>query len=95
MCVLVKNKSDIEAFKNYVTSGVSVKKDETKNEAPKKLETPVVPPKNELVQAKSVESIPAQTFNSSDHQQRLFATPLAKKIASEKHIDLSVIRRLL
>ena len=89
-CIIVENEEDIAAFKNYVDDSSTTKSQSSPVQA--QATPPVAPPKPIPASSpatpaqSSLPSSPA-SFKSTD---RLFASPLAKKLAAEKGFDLSV-----
>ena len=84
LCIIVENESDIAAFKDYAASEESVPVPAPKPAA-KKAEAPSAPAAKSAG-APSPPHVPSQTASG-----RLFASPLAKKLASEQGVDLSSI----
>lgn len=93
LCIMVKDKSAVEAFKDYVATDAEkagtassapapapVSAPSPKVEAPKQVQqTPPPPPPQQPSASK-----PASTG-------RVFASPLARKLAAERNIDLSLV----
>lgn len=89
LCIIVNEQSDIAAFANYVPSEADFKPAASAPAAlapaaavPKPVFTPAAP-----VPA-SISSV-AKSFIGAGIGSRIFASPLAKKLAAEKNIDLS------
>lgn len=89
MCIIVENESDIAAFKDFVDdtpSGASVPTAPSSKPA-----SPApVPPTPEPTVPKA--EVPPQSVSFQPFQtgSRIFASPLAKRLATEKGLDLSV-----
>ncbi|CAF0960698.1 unnamed protein product [Brachionus calyciflorus] len=90
LCVMVSDKNDIAAFADYKpeaatspSTPVAAPKPEPVKETPKppQVQTPPPPPPPQ----------PTTTTQTKKPEGRVFATPLAKKIASERNIDLSLV----
>lgn len=94
LCIMVKDKSSIAAFADYkpeaAAAAPAAAKPEPAKEAPKpeapkpQVQTPPPPPPPTQSQQQSQ---PAPKKDGG----RVFATPLAKKIAAERNIDLSQV----
>lgn len=88
LCIIVENESDVAAFKDYSPTEDSVEVPAPKPTA-KKTASPAAAP------ATPPSAPPSQTLVSSPSTQspsgRLFASPLAKKLAAEQGVDLSSI----
>ncbi|XP_034034318.1 dihydrolipoyllysine-residue acetyltransferase component of pyruvate dehydrogenase complex, mitochondrial isoform X2 [Thalassophryne amazonica] len=80
LCIIVEKESDISAFKDYVETGVA--------------EVTMPPPAPTAAPAPTVPSptpAPASAAPATPRQGRVFASPLAKKLAAEKGIDLTQV----
>ncbi|CAL8279081.1 unnamed protein product [Arctogadus glacialis] len=80
LCIIVEKESDIAAFKDYVETGVA---DAT---APPPPPAPAAPPSPSLAQAAAPAAAPL-----GSRKGRVFASPLARKLASDKGIDLAQV----
>ncbi|XP_067827081.1 LOW QUALITY PROTEIN: dihydrolipoyllysine-residue acetyltransferase component of pyruvate dehydrogenase complex, mitochondrial [Heptranchias perlo] len=80
LCIIVEKESDIPAFSDYVETGVADIKPQ--------------PPPQPLPFTPQPVAAPAVStpVSSRDHKDRVFASPLAKKVAAEKGIDLKQIK---
>lgn len=87
LCIIVENESDIAAFKDYTPSEGDAPAPPPPKPVAKKVETaaaaPVAPATAPRPAAAPAPSLPASG--------RLFASPLAKKLAAEQGVDLSSI----
>ncbi|XP_059813936.1 dihydrolipoyllysine-residue acetyltransferase component of pyruvate dehydrogenase complex, mitochondrial [Hypanus sabinus] len=81
LCIIVEKESDIPAFADYVETGVA----DIKPQAP-----PPAPPVAQQTAATPPVSTPAPA--PRDPKGRIFVSPLAKKLASEKGIDLQLVK---
>ncbi|CAL8364646.1 unnamed protein product [Lota lota] len=80
LCIIVEKESDIAAFKDYVETGVADVALPPPAPAPAAAPTPSLAP------------APAPTAAAlSSRKGRVFASPLAKKLASDKGIDLAQV----
>lgn len=80
LCIIVENEGDIAAFKDYVeTGGVEVS-------TPPPAPAPVAAPA-----AAAPAPAPAAAAPAAPRKGRVFASPLAKKLAAEKGIDLAQV----
>lgn len=94
LCIIVSNEEDIAAFKDFVDTGEVVKPTAPKPAAP----SPVAPPTAAPPPAAAPPSAPSPTpvltpvpaVTQAPGSRIVFASPLAKSIASEKGIDLAV-----
>ncbi|XP_054165379.1 dihydrolipoyllysine-residue acetyltransferase component of pyruvate dehydrogenase complex, mitochondrial-like [Oppia nitens] len=87
LCIIVDNESDIQAFKDFVDTSNSVKtkpKTETKASAP-----PPVPSKSMPTSLPQPLTTTTTKLSGVGIASRLFASPLAKRLAAEKGLDLS------
>lgn len=80
LCIIVEKESDIGAFKDYVETGVV----DVSTPPPAPTPTPVTAPAPSATPA--VAASPA-----APRKGRVFASPLAKKLAAEKGIDLAQV----
>lgn len=80
LCIIVEKESDIGAFKDYVETGVV----DVSTPPPAPTPTPVMAPAPSATPA--VAASPA-----APRKGRVFASPLAKKLAAEKGIDLAQV----
>lgn len=86
VAILVENKEDIAAFKDYVAENASAPPVKAKKAAePAKEETKAAAPTSSA-------PTPAATPERTDSSDRLFVSPYARKVASEKGIDLSKVK---
>lgn len=89
LCVIVENESDIAAFKDYVPSETT----SAPTKAAAAAKPPPAAPSPAAAQPSSPSSTPvSQSFtapSASSAAGRLFASPLAKKLAAEQGVDLS------
>ncbi|XP_070699501.1 dihydrolipoyllysine-residue acetyltransferase component of pyruvate dehydrogenase complex, mitochondrial [Pempheris klunzingeri] len=80
LCIIVEKESDIAAFKDYVETGVA------------EVSTPPPPPAPAAAPAAAAPSpAPAAAAPAAPRKGRMFASPLAKKLAADKGIDLAQI----
>ncbi|XP_015192928.2 dihydrolipoyllysine-residue acetyltransferase component of pyruvate dehydrogenase complex, mitochondrial isoform X1 [Lepisosteus oculatus] len=84
LCIIVEKESDIGAFADYVETGVAEIKSPPPAPAPAPAPVAAVPPLSQ-------QSIPAAT-PVPPAGAKAFASPLAKKLAAEKGIDLAKVR---
>lgn len=81
LCIIVEKESDIGAFADYVETGVAT--------SPPPAPTPVATPSPAAAPAAP---IPAPTAApAAPRKGRVFASPLAKKLAAEKGIDIAQV----
>ncbi|MBN3319595.1 ODP2 dehydrogenase, partial [Atractosteus spatula] len=87
LCIIVEKESDISAFADYVETGVAEIKSPPPAPAPAPAPVAAVPPLSQ-------QSIPAATPAppAGVAKAKAFASPLAKKLAAEKGIDLAKVR---
>uniref|UniRef100_A0A673KBR1 Acetyltransferase component of pyruvate dehydrogenase complex n=1 Tax=Sinocyclocheilus rhinocerous TaxID=307959 RepID=A0A673KBR1_9TELE len=79
LCIIVEKESDISTFADYVETGVAA--------SPPPAPTPVAaPPPAPAPAAPTVPAAPA-----APRKGRVFASPLAKKLAAEKGIDITQV----
>uniref|UniRef100_A0A671VAC3 Acetyltransferase component of pyruvate dehydrogenase complex n=1 Tax=Sparus aurata TaxID=8175 RepID=A0A671VAC3_SPAAU len=78
LCIIVEKESDIAAFKDYVETGVA--EVSTPPPAPAPVAAPV-----------AAAPAPAAAAPAGPRKGRVFASPLAKKLAAEKGIDLAQV----
>uniref|UniRef100_A0A671V924 Acetyltransferase component of pyruvate dehydrogenase complex n=1 Tax=Sparus aurata TaxID=8175 RepID=A0A671V924_SPAAU len=76
LCIIVEKESDIAAFKDYVETGVA----EVSTPPPAPVAAPV-----------AAAPAPAAAAPAGPRKGRVFASPLAKKLAAEKGIDLAQV----
>uniref|UniRef100_A0A3Q1ESQ8 Acetyltransferase component of pyruvate dehydrogenase complex n=1 Tax=Acanthochromis polyacanthus TaxID=80966 RepID=A0A3Q1ESQ8_9TELE len=82
LCIIVEKESDIAAFKDYVETGVA----EVSTPPPAPAPTPVAAPA-----AAAPSPAPAAAAPAAPRKGRVFASPLAKKLAADKGIDLAQV----
>jgi len=88
ICIIVEEEEYISAFKDYkVPEGGAVQSPMATEEEPKVEEAQVAPPATPLPATEGAKPIPQAKADG-----RITASPLAKKIASEKGVDLSIIK---
>uniref|UniRef100_A0A7N8WYS8 Acetyltransferase component of pyruvate dehydrogenase complex n=1 Tax=Mastacembelus armatus TaxID=205130 RepID=A0A7N8WYS8_9TELE len=80
LCIIVEKESDISAFKDYVETGVA----EVSTPPPAPVPAPVTAPA-------AAAPTPAAAAPAAPRKGRVFASPLAKKLAAEKGIDLAQV----
>ncbi|XP_008303919.1 dihydrolipoyllysine-residue acetyltransferase component of pyruvate dehydrogenase complex, mitochondrial [Stegastes partitus] len=80
LCIIVEKESDIAAFKDYVETGV------VDVAAPPPAPAPVAAPA-----AAAPSPAPAAAAPAAPRKGRVFASPLAKKLAADKGIDLAQV----
>ena len=104
LCIVVKNKSDIAAFASYKASDDTGAPTATAAATPAPAAAPAPPPPpKQAEQPKSTPPPPPPPPSSAPQQKqgspapskradgaRVFATPLARKLAAEREIDISV-----
>lgn len=83
LCIIVEKESDIAAFKDYVETGVA----EVSTPPPAPAPAAVPPP----AAAPTPTPAPAAAAPAGPRKGRVFASPLAKKLAAEKGIDLAQV----
>lgn len=99
MCILVKDKNAVSAFADYKPSdsdkpaAPAAAPPKPAPEPPKTVATPPPPPPPpQAAPAPIPTSAPAQTQAAPRPEGgRVFATPLARKLAAERNIDLSLV----
>lgn len=79
LCIIVEKESDIAAFKDYVETGVA------------EVSTPPPPPAPAAAPAAAPSPAPAAAAPAAPRKGRVFASPLAKKLAADKGIDLAQV----
>ncbi|XP_040907720.1 dihydrolipoyllysine-residue acetyltransferase component of pyruvate dehydrogenase complex, mitochondrial [Toxotes jaculatrix] len=80
LCIIVEKESDIAAFKDYVETGVA------------EVSTPPPAPAPAAAPAAAAPSpAPAAAAPAAPRKGRVFASPLARKLAAEKGIDLAQV----
>ncbi|XP_059207804.1 dihydrolipoyllysine-residue acetyltransferase component of pyruvate dehydrogenase complex, mitochondrial [Centropristis striata] len=82
LCIIVERESDIAAFKDYVETGVA------EVSTPPPAPAPVAAP---VAAAPSPAPAAAAAAPAAPRKGRVFASPLAKKLAAEKGIDLAQV----
>uniref|UniRef100_UPI0037E7E468 dihydrolipoyllysine-residue acetyltransferase component of pyruvate dehydrogenase complex, mitochondrial n=1 Tax=Semicossyphus pulcher TaxID=241346 RepID=UPI0037E7E468 len=82
LCIIVEKESDIAAFKDYVETGVAEVSTPPPPPAPAPAAVPVVA---------APTPAPAAAAPAAPRKGRVFASPLAKKLAAEKGIDLAQV----
>ncbi|XP_057677479.1 dihydrolipoyllysine-residue acetyltransferase component of pyruvate dehydrogenase complex, mitochondrial [Corythoichthys intestinalis] len=85
LCIIVENESDIAAFKDYVETGVAEISTPPPAPAPTPAPVAAAPPPAPA----AAPSIPSAA--ATPRKGRVFASPLAKKLAAEKGFDLAQI----
>lgn len=80
LCIIVEKESDIAAFKDYVETGVA------EVSAP-----PPAPAPSAAPAAAAPSPAPSAAAPAAPRKGRVFASPLAKKLAAEKGIDLAQV----
>lgn len=83
LCIIVEKESDIAAFKDYVETGVAEVSTPPPAPAPAAVPTPAAAP--------TPTPAPAAAVPAGPRKGRVFASPLAKKLAAEKGIDLAQV----
>lgn len=81
LCIIVEKESDIAAFKDYVETGVA--EVSTPPPAPAPAPAPAAPV--------TAAPAPAAVAPAASRKGRVFASPLARKLASDKGIDLAQV----
>ncbi|KAF7697087.1 dihydrolipoyllysine-residue acetyltransferase component of pyruvate dehydrogenase complex, mitochondrial [Silurus meridionalis] len=79
LCIMVEKESDIQAFADYVETGMAT--------SPPPAPAPVAAPPAPSAPAATPAAAPA----AAARKGRVFASPLAKKLAAEKGIDLTQV----
>uniref|UniRef100_A0A667YY35 Acetyltransferase component of pyruvate dehydrogenase complex n=1 Tax=Myripristis murdjan TaxID=586833 RepID=A0A667YY35_9TELE len=79
LCIIVEKESDIAAFSDYVETGVA------------EVSTPPPAPAAVPTPAAAATPSPAPAAQAGPRKGRVFASPLAKKLAAEKGIDLAQV----
>lgn len=88
LCIIVEKESDIAAFKDYVETGVA----EVSAPPPPPPPAPTPTPAPAAAPAAAAPSpAPAAAAPAAPRKGRVFASPLAKKLAAEKGIDLAQV----
>ncbi|XP_068456927.1 dihydrolipoyllysine-residue acetyltransferase component of pyruvate dehydrogenase complex, mitochondrial isoform X2 [Clinocottus analis] len=83
LCIIVEKESDIAAFKDYVETGVA----EVSAPAPAPAPAPAAAPAAAAPSPAPTAAAPV----AAPRKGRVFASPLAKKLAAEKGIDLAQV----
>ncbi|XP_023236516.1 dihydrolipoyllysine-residue acetyltransferase component of pyruvate dehydrogenase complex, mitochondrial-like [Centruroides sculpturatus] len=89
LCIIVENEDDISAFKNYVDTGEPVASAPSSSAKPAP-PPPTVPPPPPTLPPPPVSAMPSAP--SMQPSGRVFASPLARKLAAEKGIDLTQVK---
>lgn len=99
LCIIVKDKNDVAAFANFKPDAQPAPKSAPAPEAPKPAAAPAAPkpaaaappppPPPAPAAATTSQSAPAPPKRASG--ERIFSTPLARKLAAERNIDLAVL----
>ncbi|XP_029029018.1 dihydrolipoyllysine-residue acetyltransferase component of pyruvate dehydrogenase complex, mitochondrial [Betta splendens] len=84
LCIIVEKESDIDAFKDYVETGVA----EVSTPPPAPVSAPIAAP---AAAAAPSPAPAAPAAAAGPRKGRVFASPLAKKLAAEKGIDLAQV----
>ncbi|XP_033099800.1 dihydrolipoyllysine-residue acetyltransferase component of pyruvate dehydrogenase complex, mitochondrial-like isoform X2 [Anneissia japonica] len=100
LCIIVENEDDVAAFKDYpdtgmVTEGAPEAKDSSPPPPPTQPAAPVStppPPSPPPVAAPQPPPVRQQPIQPASSGERVIASPLAKKIASEMGIDLQALQ---
>jgi pyruvate dehydrogenase E2 component (dihydrolipoamide acetyltransferase) len=87
LCIIVETESDIQAFKDYVDTSEAVKS--AKPSAPSKASAPSAPKPSTAAPPQPMAT--KSTVSSVGIGGRLFASPLARRLAAEKGIDLTAL----
>ncbi|XP_051956226.1 dihydrolipoyllysine-residue acetyltransferase component of pyruvate dehydrogenase complex, mitochondrial-like [Xyrauchen texanus] len=82
LCIIVEKESDISAFADYVETGIGA--------SPPPAPTPAVTPLPAAAPAAPTPA-PAPAPPAAPRKGRVFASPLAKKLAAEKGIDIAQV----
>jgi pyruvate dehydrogenase E2 component (dihydrolipoamide acetyltransferase) len=85
LCIIVENEADVAAFKDYVASEADSSKPSAPKPAASKAAAPAKPQTTPATSSSPTSFAPS----SSSAAGRLFASPLAKKLASDQGVDLS------
>lgn len=80
LCIIVEKQSDIDAFKDYVETGVAEVSTPPPAPAPAAAPAPVAPT-----------PAPVTAAPAASRKGRVFVSPLAKKLAADKGIDLAQV----
>lgn len=88
LCIIVENESEVAAFKDYTPSEGDAPAPPPKPAAKKAEKAAAAPPAPSTSSAPRPAPAPAASLPASG---RLFASPLAKKLAAEQGVDLSSI----
>ncbi|MCI4386586.1 hypothetical protein PGIGA_G00064150 [Pangasianodon gigas] len=83
LCIMVEKESDIQAFADYVETGVAT--------SPPPAPAPVAAPPAPSAPAAPAAAPAAAPPAAAARKGRVFASPLAKKLAAEKGIDLAQV----
>lgn len=92
MCIIVENESDVAAFKDYVDTSTPSKPISSAAAVPPppSAPSPVAPLATAAPPPRAASSSPITSL--SGVAGRLFASPLAKKLASEKGVNLGALQ---
>ncbi|XP_042199857.1 dihydrolipoyllysine-residue acetyltransferase component of pyruvate dehydrogenase complex, mitochondrial isoform X2 [Callorhinchus milii] len=91
LCIIVEKKSDISTFADYVETGVADIVPQSPSPATIASPTPQ-PITAPAALSPAAAALPARHASAVDSQGRMFASPLAKKLAAEKGIDLKQVK---
>uniref|UniRef100_A0A4W3HPK4 Dihydrolipoamide S-acetyltransferase (E2 component of pyruvate dehydrogenase complex) n=1 Tax=Callorhinchus milii TaxID=7868 RepID=A0A4W3HPK4_CALMI len=91
LCIIVEKKSDISTFADYVETGVADIVPQSPSPATIASPTPQ-PITAPAALSPAAAALPARHASVVDSQGRMFASPLAKKLAAEKGIDLKQVK---
>lgn len=83
LCIIVEKESDISAFADYVETGVAA--------SPPPAPTPVATPPPAAPAAPIPAPAAAPAAPAAARKGRVFASPLAKKLAAEKGVDITQV----
>lgn len=94
LCIIVENEEDISAFKNYVDTGepvaaVTSTSPITAQSPPPQIPPSIPPPPPPPLPPAAMPSVPSGQPSAPGH---VFASPLARKLAAEKGIDLTQVK---
>ncbi|XP_019729139.1 dihydrolipoyllysine-residue acetyltransferase component of pyruvate dehydrogenase complex, mitochondrial [Hippocampus comes] len=89
LCIIVEKESDIAAFKDYVETGIA--EISTPPPAPAPAAVPVAAPPTQAPAAAAAAAPSLAAAAAAPRKGRVFASPLAKKLAAEKGFDLAQI----
>ena len=94
----MENEADVSSFKDYHPSSegdvLSISDESSKSMSTSEGPLPVTPPTSTQHQTpqvyRSTESVPVHVSSSSPPTDRILASPYARKLATEKGLDLKV-----